>query len=152
MEWTVALIIIWIIVLVFRRRLMNKVEGDLTTRRQTIWNIAYKLKVAPDLVQNMLDKIGSEKASYFIDQVKDDDNLALDDAVYIFFIFQILQNNHPQNVVWWMSKMKEAGYSPRLNLRIVDVAFSYFKRLNVENISADQFTEIYNNQYCSTVT
>jgi len=77
---------------------------------------------------------------------KDKDPNVVNHGVKTFFIYQIIKNDHPDNVKWWQNRLDESGYSYVLNSGDMDVAFMFLSNI-VNTDRKEEFLEAYNRDY-----
>lgn len=115
--------------------------------RKASEKVASKLKIKPHLVENMISAMGAERGELFVKSLNSFEEESIDGAVYTFFIFQVLKNQHELNVKWWQDKMEECGYSKILTITEVDIAYMYLRDFVADPNDGHRFLKIYESEY-----
>ena len=109
--------------------------------------IGQELNIKPVEVALMINQMPPDRAAEFTRYVcqgaKDD----LELGVRTFFVYQLLKNDHPENVKWWQNRLEESGYSKKLDSDDVQVVFTYLKNMGVDITKSTLFVNGYNSKY-----
>lgn len=107
------------------------------------------INIKPQFVEDMIAKMGPEKGNLFSKQIsawQEKDPGVINQGVTTFFIYQIIKNDHPDNVKWWQGRLDESGYSYGLNMGDIDIAFMFLSNI-VNTERKEEFLEAYNRDY-----
>lgn len=102
-----------------------------------------KLNVQTQHIEEMISHMGAERGAEFTNALVSWPEQSIDDAVYTFYVYQILKNPHPKNVGWWRDKLVECGYDPTLDAANVEVAFMYLRDAGADITKGPQFIRDY---------
>ena len=105
--------------------------------------LSRKLNVKPHLVGDMIASMGRERGHMFVEHMttwNDPEGR----GVYTFVIFQIMKNDHEENILWWKNKLKECGYDPTMTVEQASSGFTYLKDAGADIMKVSSFVRQYN--------
>ena len=140
MEWN------WIFAILIGLYFIYKLIGSAPNK--TAHKIGQAINVKPNFIHDMIAKMGVERGQLFINTINSNDSI--NDGVYTFFIYQLLLNDHPQNVKWWQDKLYEFNYSADLDLAKVETAFMFLREMDVDVGKANVFLTSYRKNFVKT--
>ena len=111
--------------------------------REVEKKLARRINIKPHLVDNMIMAMGKAQGTLFIEHMSrsEDD---LDIGLYTLVIYQILKNDHIENIKWWKSRLQEHGINPQIDRVSASAAFSYLNSAGADVRQIPIFLETYN--------
>ncbi len=111
--------------------------------------ISNALKIQPQLVSEMIQAMGANGSSLFLNHLKFHDFKEIETAVFTFYVYRIYVNNqHPVQIKWWRDRMLENGFDVRFTNERVEMTGMYLQHAGVEYMELLEFSRQYNNQFC----
>jgi hypothetical protein len=85
------------------------------------------LDIKRPIIEQVAFKMGQERSTMMAKQLKGWPEDMLQTAVTVVFIYQIVRDSQPRNVLWWKKRLEEKGFSSELTLENVETSFMYLR-------------------------
>ncbi|WP_235040585.1 DUF1198 family protein [Vreelandella profundi] len=111
--------------------------------------IGHEINIKPEFVEEMVSRMGAERGKLFLTTVSDRrrDPDVLEIGIKTFFIYQVIKNSHPKNVLWWQSQLAQSSYSPDINIQDVEAAFMFLRDAGADISLASEFLHDYKKHF-----
>ncbi|WP_193085985.1 DUF1198 family protein [Halomonas sp. FME65] len=111
--------------------------------------IGHEINIKPAFVEEMVSRMGAERGKLFLNTVSDRrrDPDALEIGIKTFFIYQVIKNAHPKNVLWWQSQLAQSGYSPDINIQDIEAAFMFLRDAGADISLTSEFLHDYRKHF-----
>lgn len=112
--------------------------------RAVALTIAQRINIKPHFVEEMITAMGSERGKFFVDHISTKEDGQIQNGVYTFIVYQIMKNDHEENIKWWKSKLNEHGINPRIESGSANLAFMYLRDAGADIAQVSNFMRVYN--------